>query len=376
MTEPEEADFLADLDAGDWARVREGVEQAGSWLKSGQAGERLKSEVAGRLLRLASHSKWEVRKAVAHAVLFLRHESFHAVIAQIVEDENIWVRETARKTLQRRDDLVRADSHADTRGEEVLSLLSAVERRYGARAQRAALNVADRLNHRFVREAYHEIVRIVSPIDASLLNLERQLGALHVPDDTLAQVRRARERVVLVTDFLDNLRAFTTHTPAEFTVETLSPLVTEAVDLALAHMEGPAAGVEVRQTVSRALKIDANRSRLLQALINIVVNAVESGAQVGRQTVLTLSAEPEGETHVRIVIEDNGCGMGEEALRDCVLLYSSGKPGGMGFGLPLAKKIIEVDHHGTLAIDSRMGEGTVVTLVLPVDQTTCEEQAP
>lgn len=344
-------------------------------LRTRQVDEVLKAELSARLLRLASHSKWEVRKAVAHAVLFLRHDGFHAVIARIVDDENAWVRETARKTLQRRDGLVRADSHSDNRGDEILGMLSALETRYGLRAQRAALNVADRLNHRFVREAYHEIVRIISPIDASLLNLETQLTALGVPDETLANARRARARVVLITDFLDNLRAFTTQTPAEFTVEALHPIVTEAVDLALSHMEGPAASVQVRQTVSRALKIDANRSRLLQALINIVVNAAESCVHLGRQAMLTISAAAEGESHVRIAIGDNGCGMSEEALRDCVLLYSSGKPGGMGFGLPLAKKIIEIDHHGTLSIDSRMGEGTVVTLVLPVDQAICEEQA-
>ena len=65
--------------------------------------------------------------------------------------------------------------------------------------------------------------------------------------------------------------------------------------------------------------------------------------------------------------------MGEEALRDCVLLYSSGKPGGMGFGLPLAKKIIEVDHRGTLSIESRKNEGTIVRLVLPIEQASSEE---
>ncbi|MFN4014763.1 MAG: ATP-binding protein [Reyranella sp.] len=373
MAEVEEGDLLADLDAADWGRVRDGVEQAGTWLKTRPVGDTLKSDLATRLQRLAGHPKWEVRKAVAHAVLFLRHESFHSVIAHIIEDENVWVRETARKTLQRRDGLVRTDNHTDNRGEEILGLLSALETRYGTRAQRAALNVADRLNYRFVREAYHEIVRIIAPTDAALLNLERQLAALRVPDETLAHVRRARERVVLITDFLDNLRAFTTHTPAEFTVEALHPIVAEAVDLALSHMDGSAAGIDVRQSVSRTLKIDANRSRLLQALINIVVNAVEACADLGRQAMMTISATAEGETHVRVVIADDGCGMSEEALRDCVLLFSSGKPGGMGFGLPLAKKIIEIDHHGTLSIKSRIGEGTVVTLVLPVDQATCEE---
>jgi signal transduction histidine kinase len=372
VTQVEEGDMLADLDAEEWARVRDGVEQAGYRLKAGQVDDVVKAHVADRLLRLACHPKWEVRKAVAHASLFLRHEAFHAVIARIVEDENVWVRETARKTLQRRDGLARADGHTESRGEQILGLLAALETRHGGRAQRAALNVADRLNHRFVREAYHEIVRIVSPIDASLLNLETRLTSLGVPEESLAQVRRLRERVVLVTDFLDNLRAFTTHTPAEFAVEALHPIVTEAVELALGHMEW-IVDIEVRQDVDRAFRIDASRSRLLQGLINIVVNAVEACVDLDRQAVLTISAAAEGVTHVRIVIADNGCGMGEEALRDCVLLYSSGKPGGMGFGLPLAKKIVEVDHRGALSIESRIGEGTVVTLLLPVEQAACEE---
>ena len=373
MSKVEAGNVLADLDAADWARVREGVEQAGSWLRSGQIDDDLKAALATRLLRLASHPKWEVRKAVAHAVLFLRHEAFHAVIARIVEDDNTWVREAARKTLRRRDGLARADSHNDNRGEEVLSMLAALETRYGARAHRATLNVADRLNHRFVREAYHEIVRIISPIDASLLNLERQLAALQMSGDILSQVRRTRERVVLVTDFLDNLRAFTTHTPAVFASEALHSIVAESVELALGHMERPGWNIDVRQAVNRALKIDADRSRLLQALINMVVNAVEACVDLERQAVLAISAAAEGETHVRIVIADNGAGMSEEALRDCVLLYSSGKPGGMGFGLPLAKKIVEVDHRGTLSIDSRLGEGTSVTLILPIDQAICAE---
>ncbi len=172
----------------------------------------LRSELASRFLRLSSHPKWEVRKAVSHAVLFLRHDAFPAVIARIIEDENTWVREAARKTLQRRDGLGRGRQPYRQPRRAILGILSALEARYGLRARRAALNVADHLNHRFVREAYHEIVRIISPLDASLLNLEKELqGIPSVPDHTFSHARpAAQERVQLITEFLDNLRAFTT----------------------------------------------------------------------------------------------------------------------------------------------------------------------
>jgi signal transduction histidine kinase len=374
MTEEEEQALLGELDAEDWGTAREAVELAGDWLRTRQVDDLLRVELASRLLRLSSHPKWEVRKAVAHAVLFLRHDAFHAVVARIVEDENAWVREAARKTVQRREGLTRADIHGDNRGDAILGLLSALETRYGLRARRAALNVADHLHHRFVREAYHEIVRIIAPLDASLLNLEKELaGVPGVPDHTLLHVRRAQARVRLITEFLDNLRAFTTETPAEFTVESLLPIVTEAVELGLSHIDHPAANIDVRHAVDDSLKLEASRSRLLQALINIIVNAVEACVDQMRPGVLTISAQPQTDTHIKITIADNGCGMSEEALRDCVLLYSSGKPNGMGFGLPLAKKIIEIDHRGTLSIESRKDVGTTAIIVLPMEQVRSED---
>ena len=371
--EEEEQALLGYLDADDWNTVREAVESAGDRIRTRQVDDLLRGELASRFLRLSSHPKWEVRKAVAHAVLFLRHDAFPAVVARVLEDENAWVREAARKTLQRRSELSRADIHGANRSDSILGLLAALEARYGRRARRAALNVADHLHHRFVREAYHETVGIISPLDASLLNLEKDLaGVQGIPDHTLQHVRRAQARVRLIIEFLDNLRAFTTDTPPVFAVEVLHPIVREAVELALSHVDGPAAEIDVQQTVDDSLKLEADRSRLLQALINIIVNAVEACADQARRGVLTITAQRQADVHIKIAIADNGCGMSEEALRDCVLLYSSGKEGGMGFGLPLAKKIIEIDHGGTLSIESRMDVGTTVTAVLPAEQAGSE----
>jgi signal transduction histidine kinase len=275
--------------------------------------------------------------------------------------------------LQRREGLTHSDIHGDNHGDAILGLLSGLETRYGIRARRAALHIVDQLNHRFVREAYHEIVRIIAPLDASLLNLKKELAEIPgIPEHTLDHACRAQSRVGLITEFLDNLRAFTSQTPAEFTVEPLLPIVAEAAELALNHVDQPTGNIEVRQSVDASLNLEANRSRLLQALINIMVNAVEACEGQVRLGALDISADAQGDTHIKITIADNGCGMSEEALRDCVLLYSSGKPNGMGFGLPLAEKIIEIDHRGTLAIDSRQGVGTTVSIVLPREQSSSE----
>lgn len=372
MVEDEEQALLAGLDADDWDTARDAVEVAGDWLRARRISDRLRGEIAARFVRLAGHPKWQIRKALAHAMLFLRHDSFLATIGSLVDDENAWVREAARKTLRRRENLTRGDIGGADRDDATLELLSSIEARHGPRARRTASRIADQLNHRFVREAYHEISRIIAPLDASLLNLANELEIVAGVSDRVRQsCSRAQARVRLVTEFLDNLRAFTTDEPTGFAPEGLRPILQEAIDLSTGQEAG--AGIDVRLELDVPLKLEASRSRLLQAFINIIANAVEACAGKAGDGTIMIGAQAEGQNHIRISIADNGCGMNEEVVKDCLLLYSSGKTGGMGFGLPLAKRIIEIGHHGTLSVESRFGMGTTVTIILPVGQPRLED---
>ncbi len=373
MAEDGDQALLGALDSADWSVARDAVEHAGDVLRARPVDDELRAVLAAHLLRLSAHPNWQVRKAVAHAALFLRHDVFHSVIARLVDDDNAWVQEAARKTLQRREGLSRDDIHGHVQGDAIDGLLAALEARHGPRARRMALSVADRLHHRFVREAYHEIVRIISPLDASLLNLERELvGTPGITEQAVKHARRARDRVGLITEFLDNLRAFTTESPVGFTREALLPIVREAIDLVVSGIENAGNGIDVRLGIDDDVAVEGSRSALLQALINIIANAVEACDGMPRRGVLTIATTQHGDRHVKLTLSDNGCGMSEETLKDCVLLYSSGKPNGMGFGLPLAKKIIEIDHRGALSIESQLGVGTTLSIVLPIEQVSLE----
>ena len=368
MTAEKARTLLEDLDSDDWSAVCEAVETAGDRLRRRRIDGATAEAIGERLYRLAAHPKWEVRKAVAHALLYLRHERFHGAVARILDDENAWVRDAARRTLQRRTELTRADMHGADRGERIFAALNELEARHGSRAPKAALRIADLLHETFVRMTYHEMVRIIAPLDAALLNLERELadGLLATPESR-AHVERARRRVKLLTEILDNLREFTTETRGPYTSEALLPLVSEAEELALGDLEGAPAPA-IRIDIEPALSLEANRSRLLQAIINILVNAVEACRGLGRRARIAISAERRPGERIALTVSDNGRGMDEDALEACAQLYSTNRPDGMGFGLPIAKKIVESHHEGTLAIESAPGKGTTVTIVLPVER--------
>ena len=122
------------------------------------------------------------------------------------------------------------------------------------------------------------------------------------------------------------------------------------------------------------LRVKGNPGLLEQALFNLLDNAVkysDSGSEVG--TTLTR----EGDT-VRIAVSDTGCGIpAEDQPRIFERFYRVDKgrsraTGGTGLGLAIVKHIILV-HGGSVTVESRPGEGSVFTLVLPAAESDADE---
>ena len=64
--------------------------------------------------------------------------------------------------------------------------------------------------------------------------------------------------------------------------------------------------------------------------------------------------------------------MTEETRRDAFLPFATSKDGHTGFGLSFTQKIIERECRGNIRIESKDGEGTTVTVSLPIEQAIGE----
>ncbi|MBR5976973.1 MAG: HAMP domain-containing histidine kinase, partial [Clostridia bacterium] len=115
--------------------------------------------------------------------------------------------------------------------------------------------------------------------------------------------------------------------------------------------------------------------RLKQVFVNILDNAFKYNEQGGKVTV---SAEilpgEENTATLKIVVEDTGCGISEEDLpRVKQKFYKSNiSVKGSGIGLAVCDEIVSM-HNGTLDIASVLGEGTTVTVTLPIEYAVEEE---
>ena len=106
-----------------------------------------------------------------------------------------------------------------------------------------------------------------------------------------------------------------------------------------------------------------DRDLLCQAVMNIVVNAVEA-TPAGGEVMVDAS---ESDQQCRLRISDTGPGIPETVRKKMFQLYFTTKPGGSGIGLAVAYRSLQL-HGGDIDITTEMGKGTVFELILPTMQ--------
>ena len=97
--------------------------------------------------------------------------------------------------------------------------------------------------------------------------------------------------------------------------------------------------------------------------MNLILNAIEAMPDGGRLSVTSDRTEDT----LRLEIIDTGRGISEEELKKMFEPFYTTKQQGLGLGMPYAKKIIE-QHDGMICVDSRLGEGTKISIALPAEQ--------
>lgn len=110
-------------------------------------------------------------------------------------------------------------------------------------------------------------------------------------------------------------------------------------------------------------RLDGDRAVLAGAVVNLVENAVAVG---GSRVKVTLGVRLANDRLV-VIVEDDGPGMSHELLSRARVPFVSERAGGSGFGLAIADRVVAA-HGGTLRIESRLGEGTRIDIVVPTSR--------
>ena len=109
-----------------------------------------------------------------------------------------------------------------------------------------------------------------------------------------------------------------------------------------------------------SLELTADPEMMEQALINLIVNAIQA-AFPRKKSRIELTSRMDERGRVIIRIADNGAGMTKEAMEKIFIPFFTTKKEGTGIGLALARQIMRL-HRGSISVQSKPGVETVFTL--------------
>ena len=214
-----------------------------------------------------------------------------------------------------------------------------------------------------------EILRLDAPdpdhLQQSFDGLEQKLARIRgarMLDDLDALTRDGLHGIEQIVELVANLRNFSRLDRSK----VASFNVNEGVRATLLIAQSSLRRIEVERHLGDVPSITCSPSQVNQVLLNLLNNS--SQAMDKSQGRITITTRPAGDGAVAIDVEDNGKGIATDALpRIFDPFYTTKEPGkGTGLGLSIAYKIV-TQHGGRIDVRSKQGEGTTVTVTLPVE---------
>ena len=125
---------------------------------------------------------------------------------------------------------------------------------------------------------------------------------------------------------------------------------------------------------AKKCQVDVDIDQMRQVFWNLAINAVQAMPAEGKLDVTTQRVIPRRRTDqedylkqswVRVSFKDTGCGIAREDHDKIFYPFYTTKDKGSGLGLSIVHRIVE-DHGGRIHVQSQVGEGTTVSIFLPL----------
>ena len=189
----------------------------------------------------------------------------------------------------------------------------------------------------YFKERYHDVPenqQISNLMIQEVDRLNRVVGQLH----EFARPIKISKKSIPINSFIEN-------------------------SLKLIERQASEANIKVQTDLSSEIdKVFVDPDRINQVLLNLYLNAIESMENEGSLSVtLTDTVEKDG---IEIRVSDTGKGISKDDLAHIFDPYFTTKASGTGLGLAIAHNIIEA-HNGKIKVESLLGHGTTVTVLLP-----------
>jgi len=221
---------------------------------------------------------------------------------------------------------------------------------------------------RFTADASHELK---TPLTVLRADVERSMHPSTNRADRMVALEEALQETARMSDLVDSLLTLARADEGRFDIYRqpveLEPLVRDVYETAVILGEDAGLSLSLR-TLENAV-VMGDRTRLRQLLLNLVTNAIKYTPRGGR---VELAVTRRANDEVSITVRDTGIGISTADLPHVFDRFwradrarsRASERGGFGLGLAISQWIVQA-HGGTITAQSRLGRGSVFTVVLP-----------
>jgi len=208
----------------------------------------------------------------------------------------------------------------------------------------------------------HEIRNPLASISGSIQVLRKTLKLSPVDDRLLQIILRGKDQLEnFIKDFLILARP-TVGVQEEIDVIAMLDDVLESVKYGPSWHEG----IEIETAHPEHVLLTANRQEIRQLLWNLILNGLQALSDGGRMGIaIEASGDGDGRRWVEMRFSDQGRGIEEKDLEKIFDPFFTTKEQGTGLGLAIVHRIVS-GCGGDIHVDSKVGEGTVFTVKIPV----------
>jgi signal transduction histidine kinase len=192
------------------------------------------------------------------------------------------------------------------------------------------------------------------------------LTASQLKPEQARWVRNIQAGLRILSATVNNVLGFYSEPATDLAATDLGELLHWALEFLWPLARQYGVEMEVRNQL-KGISVPGDAPRLQQVLLNLALNAFRILPAGGKLWFEGKSAANSPSGTVLISVTDNGCGIEEEKLARIFEPGFTTRSGSAGLGLAVCKKIVE-QHRGTITVSSRIGQGTTVTIMLPLPE--------
>ena len=328
-----------------------------------------------QLVSHVSDEKWEIRKIVAEALLYV-HPERQFRFSGLLDDTNKFVRNAAESSMKRAGVIAEEAQKKDSLNLEAFRKIDRLKEKGDAKIVEEIDRIYRKQCAVMLSAVGHDIRNVLLPIVSSQESALRLLEKPMSADDQKEVARLigiSLDRSKMMNQIADDIRTWGKPTPAARRLENLGAILQQAHAINRDYFRS--VGMQHVEAINIAISVPGDlccyvaRESILRVFQNLIKNACEAfsnEAKCPKPRAISVSGRKVS-GGVEIDFTDNGRGMSHDELT-VVRQFSpcgiSKKSTGTGLGMAIACAKVR-DHGGEIKIKSKEDVGTTVTVLLP-----------